>query len=53
MRAALAGGFASAATTLAMFPLDTLKARVQATAGATVGGVVRSVPSIGLNGLYR
>lgn len=35
-----------------MFPLDTMKARVQATAGASIGSVVRSVPSIGLRGLY-
>ena len=31
---------------------DTMKARVQATAGASIGSVVRSVPSIGLRGLY-
>ncbi|KAK9825138.1 hypothetical protein WJX81_003067 [Elliptochloris bilobata] len=53
VRAALAGGIASGVTTLAMFPLDTMKARVQAMAGASVGSVVRSVPSIGLRGLYR
>jgi hypothetical protein len=35
------------------YPLDTLKTRVQGTAGATIGGIVRSVPNIGLRGLYR
>ena len=29
-----------------------MKARVQATAGASIGSVVRAVPSIGLRGLY-
>jgi hypothetical protein len=33
--------------------LDTLKTRVQSSAGASIGGVVRSVPDIGLRGLYR
>ncbi len=36
-----------------MYPLDTLKTRVQSAAGASVAGIVRSVPSIGLRGLYR
>ena len=53
MRAALAGGIASGTTTLVMYPLDTLKTRVQSTAGATIGSIVRSVPDIGLRGLYR
>jgi hypothetical protein len=33
LRAALAGGIASGATTLALFPLDTLKTRLQASSG--------------------
>lgn len=33
--------------------LDTLKTRVQSAAGASIGSVVRSVPDIGLRGLYR
>ncbi|BDA50895.1 probable S-adenosylmethionine mitochondrial carrier protein at C-terminar half [Coccomyxa sp. Obi] len=53
VRAALAGGIASGTTTLMMYPLDTLKTRVQSTAGATIGSIVRSVPDIGLRGLYR
>lgn len=52
-RAALAGGIASGTTTLMMYPLDTLKTRVQSTAGASIGSIVRSVPDIGLRGLYR
>ena len=36
-----------------MYPLDTLKTRVQSVAGASVAGIVRSAPSIGLRGLYR
>ena len=52
-QAALAGGIASGSTTLMMYPLDTLKTRLQSAAGASVAGVVRSVPSIGLRGLYR
>ena len=53
VQAALAGGIASGSTTLMMYPLDTLKTRVQSAAGASVAGIVRSVPSIGLRGLYR
>lgn len=53
VRAALAGGIASGTTTLMMYPLDTLKTRVQSTAGASIGCIVRSVPEIGLRGLYR
>ena len=53
IQAALAGGLASGSTTLMMYPLDTLKTRVQSAAGASVAGIVRSVPSIGLRGLYR
>ncbi|CAK0784707.1 hypothetical protein CVIRNUC_007911 [Coccomyxa viridis] len=52
-QAALAGGIASGSTTLMMYPLDTLKTRVQSAAGASVASIVRSVPSIGLRGLYR
>ncbi|EIE27152.1 mitochondrial carrier [Coccomyxa subellipsoidea C-169] len=51
VRAALAGGIASGTTTLMMYPLDTLKTRVQSTAGATIGSIVRSVPDIGVRGL--
>lgn len=36
LRAALAGGIASGATTLALFPLDTLKTRLQASSGRSV-----------------
>lgn len=53
LRAALAGGIASGGTTLALFPLDTLKTRVQSFAGATIAEVARSAPRIGLRGLYR
>ncbi|CAG9466256.1 unnamed protein product [Pedinophyceae sp. YPF-701] len=53
LRAALAGGIASGSSTLLMHPLDTLKTRLQATAGATIGEVVRSAPKIGPQGLYR
>ena len=53
IQAALAGGLASGSTTLMMYPLDTLKTRVQSAAGASVAGIVRSAPSIGLRGLYR
>ena len=52
-QAALAGGIASGSTTLMMYPLDTLKTRVQSAAGASVASIVRSVPSIGVRGLYR
>ena len=52
-QAALAGGIASGSTTLMMYPLDTLKTRVQSAAGASVASIVRSAPSIGLRGLYR
>ena len=53
VRAALAGGIASGSTTLLMYPLDTLKTRVQSTVGASIADVVRTVPQIGLRGLYR
>ncbi len=53
VQAALAGGIASGSTTLMMYPLDTLKTRVQSAAGASVAEIVRSAPSIGLRGLYR
>ena len=52
-QAALAGGIASGSTTLMMYPLDTLKTRVQSAAGASGASIVRSAPSIGLRGLYR
>ena len=53
MRAALAGGIASSSSTLALHPLDTLKTRIQGTPGATVAGIARTAPAIGLRGLYR
>ncbi len=52
-KAALAGGLASSVSVLTLHPIDTLKTRVQSTAGATFGGMARSAPSIGLRGLYR
>ena len=52
-KAALAGGLASSVSVLTLHPIDTLKTRVQSTAGATFGGMARSAPSIGVRGLYR
>ena len=53
LTAALAGGIASCVSTLALFPLDTLKTRMQSTAGATFASIARSAPNIGARGLYR
>lgn len=53
LTAALAGGIASCVSTLALFPLDTLKTRMQYTAGATFAGIAKSAPDIGARGLYR
>ena len=33
--------------------LDTMKTRVQSSASASIGTVLRSLPDIGLRGLYR
>ncbi|GJP35182.1 hypothetical protein CLOM_g19692 [Closterium sp. NIES-68] len=52
IKSALAGGLASGLSTCLMHPLDTIKTRVQASS-ASLTEVVRSVPSIGLQGLYR
>lgn len=51
LRSALAGGLASGLSTCLMHPLDTIKTRVQASS-ATLGEVVRSVPKLGLRGVY-
>ncbi|CAI5500548.1 unnamed protein product [Closterium sp. Naga37s-1] len=52
IKSALAGGLASGLSTCLMHPLDTIKTRVQASS-ASLSEVVRSVPSIGIQGLYR
>lgn len=52
-KAALAGGLASSVSVLTLHPIDTLKTRVQSTAGATFGSIARSAPAIGVRGLYR
>lgn len=53
LTAALAGGIASCISTVTLFPLDTLKTRLQSTAGATFASIAKSVPDIGVRGLYR
>lgn len=53
LTAALAGGIASCVSTLALFPLDTMKTRMQSTAGATFASIAKSAPDIGVKGLYR
>lgn len=52
-KAALAGGLASSVSVLTLHPVDTLKTRLQTTAGATLGTMARSAPAIGIRGLYR
>ncbi|CAI5990942.1 unnamed protein product [Closterium sp. NIES-65] len=52
IKSALAGGLASGLSTCLMHPLDTIKTRVQASS-ASLSEVVQSVPSIGIQGLYR
>lgn len=52
-KAALAGGLASSVSVLTLHPVDTLKTRLQTTAGATLGSIVRSAPAVGVRGLYR
>ena len=41
------------ASLLLCLQLDTLKTRVQSSASASIGSVLRSLPDIGLRGLYR
>ena len=53
LTAALAGGIASCVSTVALFPLDTLKTRLQSTAGASIQSIARTAPEIGVRGLYR
>ena len=53
LTAALAGGIASCVSTVALFPLDTLKTRLQSTAGASIQSIAKSAPEIGVKGLYR
>ena len=50
LRAALAGGIASGATTLALFPLDTLKTRLQASSGRALAA---NVPTTTLASVVR
>ncbi|CAI5479151.1 unnamed protein product [Closterium sp. Yama58-4] len=52
IKSALAGGLASGLSTCLMHPLDTIKTRVQASS-ASLTEVIKSVPSIGIQGLYR
>ena len=51
--AALAGGLASACSTFVMHPVDTLKTRVQSTVGASALAMMRSIPKIGVQNLYK
>ena len=53
LTAALAGGIASCVSTVALFPLDTLKTRLQSTAGASIASMAKAAPNIGARGLYR
>jgi hypothetical protein len=53
LKAALAGGFSSGASTLLLHPLDTLKTRVQSIPGASIASVVKDVPTLGRRAMYR
>ena len=54
LRAALAGGIASGATTLALFPLDTLKTRLQASSGrALLAANAAATPTTTLASVVR
>eukprot|EP00210_Caulerpa_lentillifera_P005146 g4918.t1 len=53
LTAALAGGLASACSTFVMHPIDTLKTRVQSTVGASTFSILKSVPKIGVQNLFR
>ncbi|WOL16594.1 mitochondrial substrate carrier family protein C-like [Canna indica] len=52
LKSALAGGLASALSTSVMFPLDTMKTRVQAST-LSFPELLSKIPEIGLRGLYR
>lgn len=53
LTAALAGGLASACSTFVMHPIDTLKTRVQSTVGASTLSILKSVPKIGVQNLFK
>lgn len=55
LRAAFAGGLASASTTTMMHPLDTLKTRLQAAVGKgpTLIDLIKSVPKLGPRKMYQ
>ncbi|KAG6601149.1 S-adenosylmethionine mitochondrial carrier protein, partial [Cucurbita argyrosperma subsp. sororia] len=52
LRSALAGGLSCALSTSLMFPVDTIKTRVQAST-STFPEVISRIPQIGVRGLYR
>ncbi|KAK8950474.1 Mitochondrial uncoupling protein 2 [Platanthera guangdongensis] len=52
LKSALAGGLASALSTSVMYPIDTMKTRVQAST-LSFPDIVSKLPEIGLQGLYR
>ncbi|PKA48509.1 Protein mitoferrin-like 1, chloroplastic [Apostasia shenzhenica] len=52
LKSALAGGLASALSTFMMYPIDTMKTRVQAST-LSFPELVSKLPEIGLQGLYR
>ncbi|XP_020598412.1 mitochondrial substrate carrier family protein C [Phalaenopsis equestris] len=52
LKSALAGGLASALSTSVMYPIDTMKTRVQAST-LSFPELVSRLPEIGIQGLYR
>ncbi|XP_059628259.1 uncharacterized protein LOC132271037 [Cornus florida] len=52
LKSALAGGLSSALSTSLMYPIDTIKTRVQAST-LTFPEIVSKLPQIGARGLYR
>ncbi|KAI0501937.1 hypothetical protein KFK09_016882 [Dendrobium nobile] len=52
LKSALAGGLASALSTSVMYPIDTMKTRVQAST-LSFPELVSKLPEIGIQGLYR
>ncbi|KAJ7524727.1 hypothetical protein O6H91_17G018300 [Diphasiastrum complanatum] len=52
LKSALAGGLACALSTTLMYPLDTVKTRVQAST-ISFSGVLSKLPEVGVRGLYR
>lgn len=52
LRSALAGGLSCALSTSLMFPIDTIKTRVQAST-LTFPEIISRIPQIGVRGLYR